>query len=224
MAPPRIPKPLHIFHITAIANLSTIVERGALESKTLLAAGGVTYSNIAYQGAQGKRARKKVVKPPGGTIHDYVPFYFAPRSPMLYTINQGNMDGCPHRQPDIVHLVTTVEAVSEAGLRFVFYNYNATLDFADCFNDLDELDQIDWPLFFDEPKIDGFCKFFHNVRDKPKYAQRMETRQAEFLVHETVPLSLLEGIGVCNEAKAEEVREILGDLQLPVRARPGWYF
>jgi hypothetical protein len=224
MARPPIPKPLRIFHITAIANLPTILGRGALQSKTLLAAKGVTYSNIAYQGVQGKRARKKVVKPPGGTIHDYVPFYFAPRSPMLYTINQGNVDGCPYRQQAIVHLVTTVETVSEAGLRFVFYNYNATLDYADCFDDLDDLDQIDWALFFEIPKIDGFCKFWNSVRDKPEYALRMETRQAEFLVHEIVPLGLVNEIGVCNVAKAQEVRELLGDLQLPVRARPGWYF
>jgi hypothetical protein len=49
------------------------------------------YHNIAYQGAQGKRATKLVARPPMGVIHDYVPFYFAPRSPMLFTIDKG----CP---------------------------------------------------------------------------------------------------------------------------------
>jgi len=48
--------PLRIFHITAICNLASIAERGALYAKAQLAKKDVEYGNIAYQGAQGKRA------------------------------------------------------------------------------------------------------------------------------------------------------------------------
>ena len=143
---------------------------------------------------------------------------------MLYTINLGNVEGCTHRQPDIVHLVTTVETICEAGRSFVFYNYNATLDFADCFNELSDLTEIDWAIFFEQPRIDDFCKYFHSVRHIAKYVRRMESRQAEFLVHETVPLTDLTEIGVYDDAKAKQVRSLLGNLEVPVRVRPGWYF
>ena len=159
-------------------------------------------------------------------IYDYVPFYFAPRSPMLFTINRGNVPDCPHRQEDIIHLMTTVEAISDAGLRSVFFNYNATLDIAECFNNLNDLDRIDWDLFFEAPQIEGYCRYWHSRMDNARYVRRMETRQAEFLVHERVPLDLIRGIGTYDEEKADEVRRILAaaNVQLPVRMKSGWYF
>jgi hypothetical protein len=224
--PVSVPKPVRIFHITAIPNLASIVANRAVQAKALLAGRGVVYSNIAYQGAQGRRSVKTVTKGPGGVIHDYVPFYFAPRSPMLRTIDSGNVEGCPHRQRDIVHFATTVDAICKVRLEFVFYNYNATLHYAECLEDLADLEKIDWPLFFEEPRIDGYCKYWFSKLDHPRYAQRMETRQAEFLVHREVPLEVFEVIGVLDESKATEVRGILkaARVNLPVRATPGWYY
>ena len=218
--------PISIFHITAIANLPAIADEGALCSKSLLSDNNMEYSNIAYQGAQGRRAVKLVELDPGGAIHDYVPFYFAPRSPMLFTINKGNVPDCSHRQEDIVHFITTAESTDDAGLSSVFFNYNATLDIAECFNDLDDLDQIDWDLFFEFPRIDGYCRYWHSRMDNPRYVRRMETRQAEFLVHERVPLDLIGGIGTYDQEKADEVQRILADadVELPVQVKSGWYF
>ena len=104
-------RPLRIFHITAIPNLQSIVKSKMLYSNGLLQKKKIDHENIAYQGAQGRRATKLVARPPGGVIHDYVPFYFAPRSPMLMAINGGRVDGCGYRQADIAHLVSTVEDV-----------------------------------------------------------------------------------------------------------------
>lgn len=184
------------------------------------------HANIAYQGAQGKRATKLVARPPGGVVHDYVPFYFAPRSPMLMAINEGRVDGCDCRQPDIVHFATTVEAIVEAGLAFVFYDHNATLDFADCYNDLDDLDNIDWDLFYESPRMDGYCKYWNSRVDNPRYIRRKETRQAEFLVHRQVPLRLMKSIGVYSAEQAAGVRKILdkAEIHIPVEVKPAWYF
>ncbi len=167
-----------------------------------------------------------VAKPPGGVIHDYVPFYFAPRSPMLGTIDRGNVANCPYRQPDIVHLVTTVEAIVDAGLPYVFYDYNATLSISTCYSNLKDLDKIDWPLFFESPLLDGYCKYWNSRMDNPKYTLRMETRQAEFLVHDNVPLKLVERVGVYDQAKATDVRKILATakINIPVEVKPNWYY
>lgn len=223
---PLPPNPVRIFHITTIANLPSIAAQRALCAKGRLARQGLDYDNIAYQGAQGTRALKQVPLPPGGVIHDYVPFYFAPRSPMLGTINEGNVPDCPYRQSDIVHFIANLDRVAAAGHAFVFYNYNATLNIAECFNSMSDLDKIDWPLFFEPPQIAGFCKFWFSTVTNPRYALRMETRQAELLVHESLPLALCQGIGTYNEVKAEEVRILLAQtgVELPVKAKPGWYF
>jgi ssDNA thymidine ADP-ribosyltransferase, DarT len=196
-----------------------------LHANSVLQRKKINHENIAYQGAQGKRATKLVAKPPGGVIHDYVPFYFAPRSPMLAAINEGLVENCPYRQPDIVHFVSSVEAVVEQGLTFVFYDHNATLDFATCYNNIKDLDKIDWDLFFEAPRLDGYCKYYFDNVHKPRYIRRKATRQAEFLVHKSFPLNLMNRVGVYSQEKAEEVQEIFddADIDIPVEVKTDWY-
>ena len=221
-----IRNPLRIFHITAIPNLAAIVKSKMLRANTVLQKKKIPYANIAYQRAQGKRATKLVARAPAGVIHDYVPFYFAPRSPMLMAINGGRVAGCPYRQQDIVHFATTVEAVVDEELPFVFYDYNATLDYANCYNDLKHLDKIDWDLFHEQPRLDGYCTYWFNNIDNPKYIRRMETRQAEFLVYKSVPLTLMDCVGVYSPEKAAEVAKIFedGDIEIPVEVKTAWYY
>ncbi|HEV2222141.1 MAG TPA: DUF4433 domain-containing protein [Candidatus Acidoferrales bacterium] len=221
-----IPRPLRIFHITAICNLASIAKSKKLYANARLHKKKIEHGNIAYQGAQGKRAAKMVARPPGGVIHDYVPFYFAPRSPMLFTINNGNVPGCPYRQEDIVHLVTTVEAVTANELPYVFYDYNATLDIATCYNHVKDLDKIDWNLFHEAPRLDGYCQYWHNNMDNPKHVRRKETRLAEFLVYQSVPLKLITMVGTYNDARTAEVARVLDEagVELQVETKPAWYF
>lgn len=82
----------------------------------------------------------------------------------------------------------------ELGMPFVFYNYNASLAFVECFDHIEDLSKIDWPLFFETPKLGGYCKYWKSMHDNARYARRMETRQAEFLVHDRMPLELIIGI------------------------------
>lgn len=222
----NVPNPLRIFHITAIANLASIAKSKALIANVVLLKKKIQYGNIAYQGAQGKRATKLVAKPPGGVVHDYVPFYFAPRSPMLMAVNGGRVEGCPYRQQDIVHFATTVEAVVDNDLPFVFYDYNATLSIATCYSSLKDLDKIDWELFHEAPRMDGYCAYWFSDVNKPRYIRRMETRQAEFLVHKSVPLNLMATVGVYSASKAAEVKGIFDEagVELQVEVRSAWYY
>jgi len=221
-----VPNPVRIFHITAIANLPSIAKAKALLATTEVAKKKIVCQSIAYQSIQGRRALKMVARPPGGVLHDYVPFYFAPRSPMLFTINSGNVPSCPYRQTHIVHLATTVDLVTANGLTFVFYDHNATLGIAACYNNLNDLDKIDWPLFHEQPQLDGYCKYWQNRYDDTRYIKRMETRQAEFLVHRGVPLTLIQTVGTYDNGTADQVREVFktAGVLLNVEAKPEWYF
>ena len=82
-----IANPVRLFHITAIANFPGIFAARALFSKSAGNLFGIAYQNIAHAGAQRARLIRTVPDPPGGVVHDFVPFYFAPRSPMLYALN-----------------------------------------------------------------------------------------------------------------------------------------
>ena len=219
------PTPTPLFHITAIDNLRSIASSNLL-SKNRVAAQGIGFADIAFQTVQVRRSVKLVPIAPGGNLHDYVPFHFAPRSPMLKTIDSGNVEGNDYRQDDIVHLTTTVEAIVAAGLAFVFTNYRAVKAFAEFFDDQKDLDKIDWELLFEPPRLAGYCKYWHNPYSKPRYALRMETRSAEFLVRDSVPLAVLGQIAVRTENMAERVREALANTgwSPDIRIIPGWYY
>lgn len=221
-----VPNPVRLFHITAIANLPDICAAGSLLSKNAGASAGIAYQNIAHSGAQGARSIKAVPNPPGGVVHDYVPFYFAPRSPMLFAVHGGKVSGCDWRQEDIVHFETTVERVTAGGNPFVFYDRNATLAFSTPYADLAQLDAIAWDLLTEAPQLDGFCKYWQNSHRNSRYADRMERRQAEFLVRHRVPLANILKIGVIDEERAEMARIILAkaSVNLPVEVKRDWYF
>ncbi|MCQ8104205.1 DUF4433 domain-containing protein [Methylomonas sp. SURF-2] len=222
-----MPNPVRLFHITAIDNLADICRSGALLSKNAGASLGINYQNIAHSGAQSARSGRNVIDPPGGSVHDFVPFYFAPRSPMLFSINSGNVAGCDFRQADILHFETTIDRVTSTNPDFVFYDRNATLRYSEAFTDLSLLpSKVAWDLITESPRLDGYCKYFHNNFNNERYIDRMERRQAEFLVKHRVDLPSMTRIGVINRSKAELVREILVEtgIDLPVEVKTDWYF
>lgn len=50
---------------------------------------GKGYVQIGNQELIERRTTRAVPRAPGGTLSDYVPFYFTPYSPMLYNIKTG---------------------------------------------------------------------------------------------------------------------------------------
>ncbi len=224
MAPYLEPTP--VFHITAIDNLKSIAANGAILAKNVVLARNLEAANIAYEGIQGRRAAKAVPIEPGGTLHDYVPFYFAPRSPMLMTINGGNVPGCDYRQDDIVHLASNAQFIRDGGNKFVFSDLHAAKDFSEFFNDLKDLDKIDWSIFFENPLIEGYCKYWNSKHMPSKYMHRQESRMAEFLVHQQLPIAAISEIGVRTTEGETRVRDSLkGTGWNPsVKVVPGWYF
>lgn len=219
-----IPIPTRLFHMTAIDNLDSILSKGALICKNSCSEDQIHYVNIAHSSVQNKRNTKNVPVPPHGYLHDYVPFYFAPRSPMLYVINQGNVEGCHYRQDSIIYLQTTVERILGTSHLFVFTDRNASLDYAIFESDYTNLSKtVNWTYLTSPPALDSYCKFFHDTVD---YPQRREMRQAEFLVYNTFPIHLISEIGVHNNNVLMFVKRSLSKyhLNIPVSVKPDWYF
>jgi ssDNA thymidine ADP-ribosyltransferase, DarT len=100
--------PIPIYHITHIDNLESILSEGGLLAYNVMLETQTNYTNIAYENIQDRRATIRVPCGGCGVLHDYVPFYFAPRSPMLYTINRGNVKSYTQGQSTVIHLVSYV--------------------------------------------------------------------------------------------------------------------
>ncbi|MEG4058683.1 MULTISPECIES: DUF4433 domain-containing protein [unclassified Microcoleus] len=110
--------PLPIYHITHIDNLESILSEGGLLAYNVMVETQTNYTNIAYENIQYRRATTYVPCGEGGVLHDYVPFYFAPRSPMLYTISRGNVENYTQGQAAVIHLVSSIENIEAEDLSF----------------------------------------------------------------------------------------------------------
>ncbi|MBI4740263.1 MAG: DUF4433 domain-containing protein [Betaproteobacteria bacterium] len=172
------------------------------------------YVDIGNADLISKRSHREVLVPPGGTLSDYVPFYFTPFSPMMYNIHTGR--GLKQRNNDeIVILVSSLRRVDELSLRYLFTNAHAYPDWADYFGDLAKLSEIDWPIL---QKRD-----FSGDPDDPK---KMERYQAEALIHRRLPVDALLGIVCYTEQLKSDIEEQVRarGLKLKIFAKKGWYF
>lgn len=204
-----------LFHFTHVANLPSVITHG-LRSDAALQADRSLAVEVGEVRIKEQRRRRSVPIGPGGVVADYVPFYFAARSPMLYTINRGSVPAYQDGQDPLVYLVTDIARLHEVGCRFVFTDRNAYYRTATYAEDPAELDHlVDWPLME--------ATMWKNTAEDP---DRMERRMAEFLVYGSVPFSAIVYVGVRSEATAGAVAEALGTLDDPpqVLVRPSWYY
>ena len=107
-----------LYHITHIDNLPRIIAEGGLLCDRLRVQTDVTIKGIAYQHIKDRRAKRIVPIAAQGTLADYVPFYFAPRSPMLFTIHKGKVIGYTEGQKPVIYLVSSVDKVLELNNRW----------------------------------------------------------------------------------------------------------
>lgn len=206
-----------IYHITHISNLPNIIHRGGLLSDAQISSEGDQVQGIAYNHIKERRLRTLVPVPPGGVVGDYVPFYFAARSPMLFTIFKGNVEHYTDGQESIVYLVADVHESAE-NTQFCFCNGHATMSLTGFHNRLEELDDsIDWQIMR--------AKYWGNTDED---GDRTRRRQAEFLIKDFFPWNLVKVIGVYDKIKARMVETILDKSTSPHRpsvlVKTAWYY
>ena len=201
-----------IYHFTDVDNLERILEADELRCHAMADCA----TDVADSTIKGRRMTKGVPCGPGGMVGDYVPFYFAPRSPMLFRIQQGGVEGVSSDPARLVYLVSSTEVMLNAGLRCVFTDGNAASAITDFYDDQQLLDQVvDWPLMR--------ATYWYNT---PEDGDRRRRRQAEFLVHGAVPLDLINELGLYDPGVGASVQEIAvaSGRNVTIRVRSGWYF
>lgn len=207
--------PILIYHITHIDNLESILSEGGLLAYNVMLETQTNYTNIAYENIQDRRATTDVPCGGGGVLHDYVPFYFAPRSPMLYTISRGNVENYTQGQAAVIHLVSSIENIEAEDLCFVFTDGHAVMTFTDFFDELNYLGAIDWNVMQ--------SRYWNDTNEDN---DRKRRRQAEFLVRSFFPWQLITEIGVMNYRIKTQVENILQNFthKPSVIVRNNWYY
>jgi hypothetical protein len=198
-----------------VDNLGVCLGRGALHAPNYVPNDGLPYRTIHRIDVQGKRRVHEIRRGPGGTIHDYVAFYFGPRSVMLYQLQTGWVGGYDEGQEPLIHLMSTCQAIEAAGRRYVFADGHGLARFTDWYDDLGQLGEVDWEAVY--------ARHWHDTRED---MDRQRRKQAEFLVHRSCPIDLITGIGVYNAAARDRVEaelEIRG-VTRTVAVHPEWYY
>jgi hypothetical protein len=162
-----------------------------------------------------RRTELTLASHPGLHVGDCVPFYFCPRSIMLYLIYQGNNPDLEYRggQGPIIHLesdlMQTIRWAEAQGQRWAFTLGNAGARYFEDRKDLNQLGEIDWSAV--------------NARD---WRGSKEGKQAEFLVECQFPWDLVTRVGVRSRTTYDEVLKVLlGAAHTPVvEVKPEWYY
>jgi len=207
------PEKAHIFRITHIDNLPWILGNGLHCPSS--GKRDPSFITIGNPDIIRKRISKSVPIPPGGVLEDYVPFYFTPRSVMLYNIVTGYNGITQRNQDEIMILVSSVDKLSASGVRFVFTDRHALVKWAVFYSDVRDLDKIDWELL-------RACDFARSDSDFGK----VERYQAELLAFQKVPVEALLGIACYSEESKLHIAAALADagVDLKVVVKRDWFF
>jgi len=213
----NIPGSIKIYHIVHIDNLLSIIKDGYLFSDAEMRKRSNNSVVIGMEKIKDRRLTLSLMSHKNLRVGDCVPFYFCPRSPMLYMFHRANSSDIKYRggQEPIVHLVVDLQkAISRANTnnyRWAFTSSNAGSNYFEDFSDLNDLDKIDWQAVHARQWNDREIK---------------EKKQAEFLTEHCFPWELVEEIGVFSQRQYDKIQELhISESKLPlVKIKKEWYY
>lgn len=211
-----VPPQPKIYHIAHVDRLPSIVATGGLLSDAMAQAQALGGTMIGMNHIKQRRLTElQLASHPGLFVGACVPFYFCPRSVMLYLIHRRNAElAYQGGQASIIHLQADLGAVvawaNAQPARWAFTLSNAGSYFFEDRNDLARLGEINWPA----------------VQATDWRGGLKEGKQAEFLLEQRFPWHLIERIGVKSAAVYSQVVNALpaNGHRPAVEVLPDWYY
>lgn len=194
---PPAPK---IYHIVHVDRLASIVRGGGLFCDAIMMQQQNAGTMIGISDIKQRRLQSPLMSRPGIRVGDCVPFYFCPRSIMLYIIHRANHQNLAYRggQGPIIHLEADLQAALDwataQSTRWAFTLSNAGSTYFEDRADRARLNEVNWPAVMTTDWRDPAVK---------------EGKQAEFLIEAQFPWSLVERIGVYSSGIAHQVASVL---------------
>ena len=205
---PARPEERFIYHITDIENLPSILGEGGLLSDAVMSQRDPTI--IGHSHIKQRRLTQIRIPACGDRfVGEFVPFYFCPRSPMLYTINLGNTGRTPGCQKTIIHLVSRVRDAIALGTPWAVSDGNAGAFHTTFDSTLQFVDDLDWPAI-----------------EATSWAANRHQKQAEFLFAGFFPWTALHEVGCYDVVAAEAVTTIITNQnhRPKVSVKTDWYY
>jgi hypothetical protein len=150
----------------------------------------------------------------GRRLGDYIPFYFGPRTPMLYVIQNGFNMVAPTPAENIVYCVSSVQKMIDLGLDFVFIDGYAVDGFSGQHTaaDLENIETIlDMRAIYD--------RYWNDENDLDKKRRK----EAEFLVVGDIASSVILSYLTYNENARDRIVNFGADADA-VHVKSHYYF
>lgn len=211
-----VPAQPKLYHIAHVDRLPGIVADGCLWCDREVVRRAIPGTTIGMNAIKERRLNElRLAGHPDLFVGDCVPFYFCPRSVMLYLIYRANHSELSYRggQGPIVHLEadlhTVVTWAESEHRRWAFTLSNAATRYFEDRSDLGQLGEVDWSAVH--------AKDWRRCKDG---------KQAEFLLELSFPWHLVETVGVQSRTTHTAVVDALPEHghRPPVEVRPEWYY
>lgn len=212
------PVPSHpkIYHIVHVDRLPSILASGCLWCDAEIIRRSPPGTTIGMNGIKQRRLNElTLTNYPNLHVGDCVPFYFCPRSVMLFLISRANHPEMEYHggQGPIIHIEAdlrqSVAWAEEHGLCWAYTLSNAGAYYFEDRCSLEHLGEINWPAV--QARQWQNCK---------------EGKQAEFLIEQQFPWELVTKIGVMSQEVYNQVITALdASVHKPrVELKREWYY
>lgn len=212
MPMPAQPK---IYHICHVDRLPSILESNGLFSDAMVQENDLPGTVVGMSNIKQRRLTVlRLESHPDLFVGQCVPFYFCPRSVMLYMMYVRSSElSYKGGQGPIIHLEAdlheTVAWANANNRRWAFTLSNAGSRYFEDRSDLANLHEIDWDAV--QARMWSQCK---------------EAKQSEFLIEESFPWGLVRRIGVSNNIVYGQVLNALQQQEHKptVEVKTDWYY
>lgn len=198
----------YAYRMTHIDNIEDILNVGLVRSSSPKA-------NPSYVSIGDKTAietRKHRVLADGSNIGEYIPFYFGPRTPMLYVIQNGYNNVQRRSAEEIVYCVIAIRDILETDIPCIFTDGHA----------LNKISKIYPKKFLSE--IDKYVNFKDvYIRDWNDAPDAKRLKEAELLIKADLDAHFIRYFLVYNEEAKQKLLS-LRILDSMIRIVPQFYF
>lgn len=214
--PGAVPKNPKIYHIVHVDRLASIVVSKGLLCDAGMANHADVGTNIGLENIKNRRLTEYTLQShPDLHVGQCVPFYFCPRSVMLYMYHMNNHPDLTYKggQGPIVHLEADLHEVvnwaNQNKKKWAFTLSNAGSSYFEDRAELEKLNELDW-----------------QVIAANRWSGKQDKKQAEFLIENSFPWELVSRIGVKSHDVYSRVNKILQDAEHKPHSeiKPNWYY
>lgn len=182
----------YLFRMTHIENIPHILQYGITHSTSV----NSNHNFMPIGDESIITTRNDFILDNGRKLGEYIPFYFAIRTPMLYVVQNGYNMVSPTSAEKIIYCVSSVSKIIELGLDFVFTNGHAVDSFSLQYtiSDINDLDTIiDWEAIK--------AKYWKDDND----LDLKRRKEAEFLVSGDIAFEGMLGFIVYNQTAKDRM-------------------